>query len=127
MKAQWNAWLLSAALGITAPAIALSVAVPPAIAQTSPNGTFSDGTWRITVGFSGSHTYYGENVNSGDSLYLSGAQVTGDNSRRVYTWNNSGTRYEVSWRPSDRNVIRLRVLGSNGRELMNRLLYRVPN
>ena len=123
---KWNAWILSAALGMAVPSIAIAVAAPVAVAQTSPNGTFQDGTWSVDVRFSGgTHTYYGENRRTGDSVYLSGASVTGSGGRRVYTWNNAGTRYQIAWQPSDPNTVRLRVIGSNGRELLNRLLYRV--
>ncbi len=122
----WRAWMVAAVLGVSVPTIAVVGVAPVAIAQTSPNGVFQDGTWRVEVRYSGgTHTYYGENRNSGDGIYLSGAAVSGNSARRVYTWNNGGTRYQVSWQPGDPDTIRLQVFASNGRSLMNRLLSRI--
>lgn len=85
---------------------------------------FSDGEWLVTIGKNGDDfTYYGVNLKSRASITLRGANLAANSQRHVYTWNNGDYRYQVAWRPSDPQVIRLQVF--NGREeLLNRLLYK---
>ncbi|AFZ47322.1 hypothetical protein Cyast_1357 [Cyanobacterium stanieri PCC 7202] len=99
---------------------------PTLLSQASfPSGVFSDNTWIVTLGYyNNSHYYEGYNRNTGDSIYLSGATIGGNNQRRTYTWNNSGYRYQVAWQPADPNLIRLQVYHPNGRVILNRLLSR---
>lgn len=96
------------------------------LSQSSfPSGVFSDNTWVITLGYyNNSHYYEGYNRNTGDSIYLSGATIGGNHQRRIYTWNNSGYRYQVAWQPADPDLIRLQVYHPNGNVILNRLLSR---
>lgn len=113
-------------LGLSTPAI-LEIANPQsAIAQASvPAGTFQDSTWAVNVSYSNnSIAYYGENKRTGDNIYLSGATVGGNAQRRVYTWQNGNYRYQVAWRPSDPDYIRVQVFDGRGRQIFNRLLNR---
>ncbi len=116
---------LAIGLGLAVPVIESAIAPTVVLAQSLPTGTFSDGEWTVRIAYQGNAlTYYGRNENSGDSLFLSGASVGGNASRRTYTWNNSGHRYRVSWQPSDPDTIRVEVFSPNGRSILNRLLYR---
>jgi hypothetical protein len=117
---------LATLIGLSTPAI-LEMANPQsAIAQASvPYGTFQDDTWAVNVSYANNTiTYYGENKRTGDNIYLSGANVGGNAQRRVYTWQNGNYRYQVAWRPSDPNYIRVQVLDGRGRQILNRLLSR---
>ena len=116
---------LAIILGLATPMITETL-IPTAVsAQSSPRGTFQDGTWLVSIDYSNNtFTYYGENKRNGDSIYLSGAVVSGNPQRRIYTWNNGGYRYRVAWRPSDPAWIRVQVISPNGQEILNRLLSR---
>jgi hypothetical protein len=117
---------LAAILGLSAPAIADVAINAPALAQArTPIGMFQDNEWAITIGYSNNaFNYYARNLRTGSSLRLRGAKVGGDNQRRVYTWSNGAHQYQVAWRPSDPNFIRLQVVDPKGKLALNRLLGR---
>jgi hypothetical protein len=119
---------LSIAFGITVPTIA--IVSQPATAQirnaaaNSPNGNFRGGEWNVGVYYrNNTYQYFGVNA-AGKSIELSGATVRRDGARRIYTWNNGGTRYQVVWQPQDPDFIRVRVTTPQGKEILNRLLSR---
>lgn len=122
-----RATTLAVILGLSVPAIAEISLNTPAIANPEfPSGSYGDGTWEINLWFeNNAYHYYGHNVRTGDSLSLSGAQVSGNSKRRVYTWRNGDHRYQVSWQPSDPDYIRLQVFAPNGRQVLNRMLSRI--
>jgi|GEM_PF-3173323 len=66
------------------------------------------------------YSYSGSLGNNGIDIKR-GAKNLGSNSRQVYTWDNKGTKYQVIWKPSDPEYIRLRVI-SGGREVLNRVI-----
>lgn len=89
------------------------------------NPAFTDNEYLISVGNNGGDfTYYGVNLKTKDSISLRGATVTGNNQRRVYSWRNSGYRYQVAWQPNDPGVVRLQVFTPGGKQILNRLLYK---
>lgn len=122
-----KATALAAILGLSVPSIATLVTNTPAVAAPQfPNGAFTDEVWYVSLSFeNNSFRYRGQNLKTGDSIYLSGARVSGNNQRRIYTWRNGVTRYQVSWRPSDPGFIRVQVFAPNGKEVLNRLLTSV--
>ncbi|MBE9114412.1 hypothetical protein IQ249_00740 [Lusitaniella coriacea LEGE 07157] len=121
-----KALALATFIGLATPAIADIALTPPVMAQVPvPTGYFQDRTWAVSVGFDGqSFSYYGRNKQTGDAIELYGDRVTGTPQRRVYIWNNNGYIYQVAWRPSDPDLIRVQVFNPNGREILNRLLNR---
>ena len=77
----------------------------------------------------GKHTYYYtyHGYFNGKSLdIVGGAKNFGSNSRQVYTWDNNGTKYQVTWKPSDPEYIRVRVI-SEGREVLNRVIREITD
>ncbi|HEY9835061.1 MAG TPA: hypothetical protein V6D26_31205 [Stenomitos sp.] len=116
---------LASILGLSTPTIADLVLNSPAIAAPQfPTGTFMDDTWSVALWFeNNSYFYQGKNMKTGASLLLSGATTSGNNQRRVFTWRNGPSRYQVVWQPSDPNVIRVQVFSPNGKQILNRLLY----
>ncbi|MDD1428978.1 hypothetical protein MEO94_32035, partial [Dolichospermum sp. ST_sed9] len=74
-----------------------------------------------------SYSYYGENRKSNSNINLSGAVASGNKQRQVYTWNNNGMKYQVIWKPSDPNFIRVQVANPKGKVILNRLLKAVKN
>jgi hypothetical protein len=66
------------------------------------------------------YSYSGSLGNNGIDIKR-GAKNSGSNSRQVYTWDNKGTKYQVIWKPSDPEYIRVRVI-SGGREVLNRVI-----
>lgn len=122
-----KALTLAAILGVATPVIADIATNTPVLAQNSfPSGNYQDGTWAVSFNWSDgdSFNYSGRNKRTGDSIQLYGAQMSGNAQRRVYTWYNGQTRYQVAWRPSEPNVVRVQVFAPNGREVLNRLLRR---
>ncbi|MGK7878219.1 MAG: hypothetical protein AB4426_34405 [Xenococcaceae cyanobacterium] len=117
---------LAAILGLSVPTITDIAINTQAVAQLPfPSGDFRDNTWSVSLWYTNNAYYYkGENLRTGDSLSLAGAQVSGNRQRPVYTWRNDAYRYQVAWQPKDSNVIRLQVFNPNGRLILNRLLYR---
>ena len=120
-------------LGLTTPLIGQSIAPASANSLSSqvamavnaaPSGPYSDSDWEVYVNYAGgTYNYYGTNRNDGSNISLSGAVVSGTKSRRIYTWNNSGTKYRVTRQAKDPNTIRLQVINSKGKVMLNRLLY----
>ena len=126
----YRAIALATIIGISTPAIINLSISQPALAQryNYPQGTFSDRDWNVTLYFSNnSYFYYGESrYNSNSNITLSGATSGGNNARQIYTWNNNGTKYEVTWRPSDPDYIRVRVIAGR-KVILNRLMTRNYN
>jgi hypothetical protein len=124
-----KAIILSAILGISAPAI-IDMAIPHQVLAVQkfnyPNNTFSDQEWSVTLNFTNnSYHYYGKHIPKGSSINLSGAVASGTHERQIYTWNNNGTKYQVVWQPNDPNYIRVQVV-SRGKVILNRLLQSIP-
>jgi hypothetical protein len=124
-----NAKIITLAASIfclTVPALSLSIA-PPAVAAAPAKliGYFADSDWSIDVmPQQNSYRYVGTNIKTGKSLTLKRVKVSGTESRRVYSWNNSGTRYHVIWQPKDPDYVRLQVVQPNGEMVIDRLLSR---
>ena len=124
-----KAIILSAILGISTPAI-IDMAIPhQAMAVQKfnyPKNTFSDQEWTVILKFTNnSYNYYGRNISNGSSINLSGAVASGSHERQIYTWNNNGTKYQVTYRPNDPNYIRVQVI-DRGKVVLNRLLQAIP-
>jgi hypothetical protein len=93
----------------------------------SLDGSFANSEWIVHVYYiNGVYRYDGHRRGTDESLsiHLSGAVVSGDRQKKVYTWNNSGTKYQVTWNRQDPDYIRVRVINPRGREILNRLLSR---
>lgn len=87
-----------------------------------PLGNFQNNKWLVSIRLENNQlTYLGRSRTSGKSLYLKGSRISGNNQRKIFTWNNGNYRYQVIWQPNDPNYIRLKVLNSR-RELLNELL-----
>jgi hypothetical protein len=108
----------------TIPASAPSLSVQQNIAKASYlEGFYVDSDWSVTLyRRGGKYNYRGKNLNTGSSLELSGATVSRTGSQQIYTWNNKGTKYRVTWKTNDSSKIRLQVINYNGRIILNRLL-----
>lgn len=103
------------------PSMAVAVA-----ANAPPEGNFGDEEWEVTlVRQNNSYRYIGKkHQNESSRIELAGAKVSGNSSRRIYTWNNEGTKYQVIWQSKDPNYVRVKVVGNSGRTILNRLLFR---
>jgi hypothetical protein len=127
----YKATVLAAILGISTPAI-IDMAIPNQVMAAQrfdyPAGEFRDQEWTVNLSFSNNvYYYYGQNNNSNNNINLSGAVASGTKQRQVYTWNNNGLKYQVTWRPSDANFIRVEVIKPNGKVILNRVLKAVRN
>ncbi|MCW6037064.1 hypothetical protein K4A83_12410 [Spirulina subsalsa FACHB-351] len=122
----FKALTLTAILAVATPAIADLAVNTAAVAQAStPSGTFQDANWAVTLRWhDGAFWYIGRNKRTGAEIALLDPAFTGESHRRVYTWSNNGTLYQVTWRPNEPNIIRLTVMDANGQVPINRLLRR---
>jgi hypothetical protein len=104
---------------------------------TEVAGVYTDGDLTVEVTpimrgekySTGRHTYYYtyRGYLGGRSLdIVGGAKNFGSNSRQIYTWDNNGTKYQVVWKPSDPEYIRVRVI-SGGREVLNRVIREITD
>jgi hypothetical protein len=120
-------------------AVMIGVTVPLVINLTSPvaaqspkitkavplNGSFGDADWMVTISQQNdTHRYFGYNLKTSKSIELLGAKVTNQGGKRIYTWNNSGTKYRVTWQLQDQDYVRVQVISPNQKEVLNRLLSR---
>jgi hypothetical protein len=88
-------------------------------------GSFGDGNWFVTVSEqNGVYRYSGYDRKNSKSIELSGAVVTKQGGKRLYTWRNGDTKYRVIWQPQDQDYVRLQVIQPNRKEVLNRLLSR---
>lgn len=115
-------------LGCCVPLLTQALAPSLAVAVTAnarPEGSFGDGEWQVTLlRQNNSYRYYGYNYKHKASIELGGARVSGTAQRRIYTWNNEGTKYQVVWQSKDPNYLRVKVISNSGKTVLNRLLQR---
>jgi hypothetical protein len=112
--------------GLATPLLAQTFVPMAAVAKAnSLDGVFADREWTISVYYqNNTYQYSGFNHQTQSSIQLSGATVKRDGQRKIYTWNNGGTRYQVVWQSQDPDYIRVRVTTPRGKEVLNRLLPR---
>ncbi|MFM7406978.1 MAG: hypothetical protein ACKO3K_10030 [Cuspidothrix sp.] len=126
-----KAIILAAILGISTPAI-IDIAIPNQVLAVQkfdyPSGAFSDKDWTVSLSFDNNvYYYYGKYRNSKSDINLSGAVASGTKQRQVYTWNNNGMKYQVTWKPSDPDFIRVQVIEPKGKVILNRVLKAVQD
>lgn len=111
-------------LGITAPSIAfMTIPSSATAASTQPQGSYADNDWSVDLEYKGgTYHYRAKNHRTGQKLELAGATLDSSGNRKIYTWNNAGTKYRVTWRPKDPDFIRLQVIDADGTERLNRVL-----
>jgi hypothetical protein len=128
MKAQ--AFILSAILGLSIPAVSLSFA-PAATAQAPTKlqnifklqGMFLDSDWAIylTLDNKGVHKYRGLNLKTNQSIELKQSKVSSNDLGQVYTWQNGSSKYQIIWQAQNPDFIRLQVF-QNGKMTLDRML-----
>jgi hypothetical protein len=113
--------------GLATPLLTQTIVPTVAVAASNrPEGTFGDAEWQLVLSRqNNSYHYRGVNIETGTSIELAGAKVSGTSQRRIYTWNNEGTKYQVLWQSKDPDFVRVKVVSSRGRTLLNRLLRRI--
>lgn len=119
-------FVLAAAFTLSVPALTLAIA--PASIAAAPaklEGYFMDDKVSVEVLSSNGYlTYRGTDLGTGKSISLKRVKIAGTADRKIYTWNNSGTRYSVIWQPKDPDYVRLQIVNPNGSTIVNRLLSR---
>jgi hypothetical protein len=115
-------------LGLSAPTITDISLNSHAIAAPKfqyPTGSFSNSEWSVLLTYNNNaYSYKGTFIPKNTSINLVGATASGDHQRQIYTWRNNGLKYQVTWRPSDRDTIRVQVVKPNGTLVLNTLLTR---
>jgi hypothetical protein len=113
-------------LGCAAPLTIQTLAPVVAVAGSArPEGSFQDREWQVNLRrANNSYQYQGVSLETGTSIELSGAKISGTSQRRIYTWNNEGTKYQVVWQSQDPDYVRVKIVGNSGKTILNRLLHR---
>jgi hypothetical protein len=113
--------------GLATPLLVQTIAPTVAVAGSNrPEGSFKDAEWQVSLNRkNNSYHYRGVSLETGTSIELAGAKVSGTSQRRTYTWNNEGTKYQVVWQAQDPDFVRVKVVSSRGRIILNRLLRRI--
>jgi hypothetical protein len=121
---QLSSTAISLWLGLATPLLAQAIFPLAAVADDrNLSGCYKDREWQVAVYYRDrSYHYQGKQIGTDRSIQLTGATVTRDRDRNIYTWNNSDTRYRVVWREQDPDFIRVRVTAPRGKEVLNRLL-----
>lgn len=119
-----KAIVISTVLGFTAPMIAdVKINHQANAIPQFPTGNFRDDLWSISLFYKNNIYFYeGQNLRTGDSVVLSGAELSGNSQRLTYTWRNGAYQYQVAWQPHDPDFIRLQVFAPSGKPILNRLL-----
>jgi hypothetical protein len=87
-------------------------------------GFFNAHPWEIKVSRDDNgYVYSGKNIVTNTGITLAGGKLRMADGKHFYRWNNSGTVYLVTWQPGDPNYARVQVLGKNGREILNKLMW----
>jgi hypothetical protein len=120
---------LVAILGLSAPAITDLAINPQALANEpvsiGPIGGYTDGLWSIAIWREKDiYNYSIKNYQTGSTLFLSDLEETVENDRRIYSWSNGISNYQIVWQPSEPRAVRLIVIAADGREVLDRLLVR---
>jgi hypothetical protein len=92
-------------------------------AMTGACGTFLDKNWMLDVGNGrgSSYTYSMKNYRTKKDLILYGGKIARANGKHYYKWNNRGTIYQVTWKPSDPEYARVEAF-DRGKQVFNQLL-----
>jgi hypothetical protein len=67
------------------------------------------------------YAYSMKNSKTKKNLVLQGGKLTKANGKYYYKWNNRGTIYQVTWKPSDAEYARVEVF-DRGHKVFNQLL-----
>jgi hypothetical protein len=102
----------------------LAAAQPYKPTANNLQGKFTSEGWRICIYYRNNTYNYAARDPQGGSIELAGATIRRDGVRKIYTWNNGGTRYQVIWQPQDPDSIRVRVTTPQGRQVFDRLFPR---
>ena len=124
----YQAIAFAAILGFSGPTLLETAMSHPAVAAPKysyPTGSFSNESWSAVLTYeNNTYRYKGEYIPKGTHIELVGASASGTHDRQVYTWLNNGLKYQVTWRPSDPDTIRVQVITSTGKVNLNTLLTR---
>lgn len=120
---------LVAILGLSAPAVTDLVINPQTLANeplpVGPIGGFTDGLWSVAIWREKDvYNYSIKNYQTGASLFLSDLEEKIDRDRRIYSWSDGISNYQIVWQPSEPRAVRLLVVAADGREVLDRLLVR---
>lgn len=120
---------LVAILGLSVPTVTDLVINPQALANepvpTSPIGGFTDGLWSVAIWREKDlYNYSIKNYQTGATLFLSDLKESVDSDRRIYSWSDGSSNYQIVWQQSEPRAVRLQIFAADGREVLNRLLVR---
>jgi hypothetical protein len=88
-----------------------------------PTGSFADKEWLVKIYYhDNAYNYKGTYLPKGTGISLIGATTSGNYQRQVYSWRNGDLTYQVAWRPSQPDAIRVLVINNRGGVIFNRLL-----
>jgi hypothetical protein len=98
---------------------------PRAVASVSYlEGFFVNSDFSIDLYREGGKYYYlGTEIQNNANLKLANPTIYRTKNQHIYTWNNQGTKYRISWNTNNPDKIRLQVIDRN-RIILDRSLQR---
>lgn len=117
-----NAGIANAAM---LPVSANNSPTPISIASVSYlEGFFVNSDFSVDLYREGGKYYYlGTKLQNNANLKLANPTISRTKNLHVYTWNNQGTKYRISWNTNDPSKIRLQVI-DRSRMILDRSLQR---
>lgn len=124
-----KAFVLGTLLGVSTPMLVDSFQNYGVNAQSinAPIGVFSDGNLSVSLWYeNNAYHYFAYQENNHYSVQLSGARLeqNSNNDRKVFIWYNGNNQYQIAWRPSDPNFVRVIVINSDQQIETNTILTR---
>lgn len=121
--------ILTIALPLSAVSISQSVraelhAQADDITALSTGGTsfFVSNDWEVSISRDGNGYIYSGKKTGKQGITVVGGRLTKSGGKHFYKWNNAGTVYQVTWRPTDPNFARVQAFDRSGREVFNNLM-----
>jgi hypothetical protein len=84
---------------------------------------FVKNEWEIKIFKAGNRYIYSGKQRGKPGIRLTGGKLTRAGGKHLYTWNNAGTIYRVTWQPQDPGYARIQVFEPRDREIFNELMW----
>jgi hypothetical protein len=121
---------LLASFSLTAPIVSLATISASIAAPIELNGYFTDsrgrdnGDWNFQTCAAKGSLKEIEVGSDNTRVRMKKVTISGNDSRRVYTWRNSKSRYQVIWHPKDPDHVRFQVFKLNGKMIVDTQMTR---
>jgi hypothetical protein len=97
------------------------------VTSSPGDGLFIADGWEVKIfKSSNGYTYQGKNSATNASITLFRGRSIKAGDKYLYKWNNSGTVYQLTWKPTDPKYVRVKIFSPRGQEIFNKLMWNPP-